>query len=167
MSLTMSNVAVSAFVRGLNVLSSLLKKAEAFGTDPDSLLTARLIDDMLPLTAQVQRASDTVKFAMQRLSGGTGPVFADDETTFAQLQDRIAQTLAYVHSVDASLLDASNDREIKLAWTESGPVFTGESYLLAFALPNFYFHVVTAYGILRHKGVPVGKLDYLGELGQQ
>ncbi|ALK98643.1 hypothetical protein AB595_09805 [Massilia sp. WF1] len=169
MSLTMSTLSVPAFVRGLSILSTLLKKGEEHaaqaGAAPDAMLGARLADDMLPLGAQVQRASDTAKFAVQRIGGGEAPKFADEETTFAQLQERIANTIAYLHSVDAAQLDAGADREVSLKFGSFGADFTGESYLLTFALPNFYFHVTTAYDILRNQGVKIGKLDYLGAFG--
>jgi uncharacterized protein len=168
MSIPMSRLTVPVFVRGLTVLSTLLEKAEAHaaqaGIAPETLLGARLAPDMLPLAAQVQRASDTSKFAVQRIGGGAAPTFADDESTFAQLQARIAATLAYLQGVDPAQLDAGTGREIRLNWSETGPVFSGESYLLTFALPNFYFHVTTAHDILRNQGVQVGKRDYLGPL---
>jgi uncharacterized protein len=171
MSLPMSRLTVPVFVRGLKILSTLLDKAEEHaaqaGVVPETLVGARLADDMLPLAGQVQRASDTAKFAAQRIGGGEAPSFADDEATFQQLQERIAKTVAYLESVDAARLDAGAQREVKLGWMPEGTVFTGESYLLTFALPNFYFHVVTAYDILRHKGVKIGKLDYLGPFGPQ
>jgi hypothetical protein len=171
MSLTLSKVSVPVFVRGLSVLSELLKKGEAHaaqaGDSPETLLNARLADDMLPLSAQVQRASDASKFTLQRLSGVEGPKFPDDETTFAQLQERIANTIAWLQSVDAALLDASNGRDVTVTWGSTSASFTGESYLLTFALPNFYFHIVTAYDILRNQGVKIGKLDYLGAFGAQ
>jgi hypothetical protein len=166
MSLTMSKASVPAFVRGLTVLSHLLKKGEEHaaqaGMAPDALLGARLAEDMLPLSAQVQRASDASKFTVQRLSGGEAPKFEDNETTFAELQERIAKTIAYLESVDTAQVDAGTDREVSLKFGSFGASFSGESYLLTFALPNFYFHLVTAYDILRHQGVKVGKLDYLG-----
>lgn len=167
MALTLSTVSVPAFVRGLKILSTLLARGEEYaeqsGLVPDVLLGARLADDMLPLTAQVQRASDTAKFAAQRISGGEAPKFPDDETSFQQLQERIANTIAYLESVDPAQLDAGAGREVKLNWGAGREAtFDAESYLLSFALPNFYFHVVTAYDILRHRGVQVGKLDYLG-----
>jgi hypothetical protein len=171
MSLTMSKASVPAFVRGLTILSTLLKKGEEHaaqaGTEPEALLGARLAEDMLPLTAQVQRASDTAKFAAQRIGGSEAPKFADDETSFAQLQERIASTIAYLQSVDAAQLDAGAEREVTLKFGSFGANFTGESYLLSFALPNFYFHVVTAYDILRNQGVKIGKLDYLGAFNPQ
>jgi hypothetical protein len=170
MSMTMSQLSIPAFVRGLKILSTLLSQGEqhasAAGLDPAAFLGARLSEDMLPLAAQVQRASDTSKFAAQRISAGDAPKFADDETTFAQLQERIASTIAYLESVDSAALDAGQDREITLNWGAAGGTFTGQSYLTMFALPNFYFHIVTAYGILRQQGVKIGKLDYLGPFGQ-
>jgi hypothetical protein len=154
------------FVRGLNVLADLLKKAEAHveqqGAVPDAILSARLADDMLPLSAQVQRASDTSKLSVERLSGVAAPKFEDNETSFDQLQQRIANTIAYLNTVDAAQFDGSGERVIKLNWGKFQPEFTGEDYLLTFALPNFYFHIATAHGILRNQGVPVGKLDYIG-----
>jgi hypothetical protein len=166
MSLNLSQLTVPVFVRGLTVLSTLLKKAEEHvlqaGVAPETLIGARLASDMLPLSGQVQRASDTSKFAVQRLSGGTAPKFADDETTFAQLQERIAKTIAYLESVDASLIDAGSTRDVAVQWGPTTTSFTAPSYVLTMALPNFYFHVATAHGILRSQGVQIGKLDYLG-----
>nr|WP_296950450.1 DUF1993 domain-containing protein [uncultured Massilia sp.] len=162
----MSQASVPAFVRGLNVLSALLKKGEEHaaqaGMVPEALLGARLAEDMLPLSAQVQRASDTSKFAAQRLSGVDAPKFADDETSFDQLQERIAKTIAYLESVDTASLDAGEEREVVLTFGAAGAAFTGASYLTTFALPNFYFHIAIAHGILRNQGVRIGKLDYLG-----
>lgn len=166
MSLPISQLTVPVFVRALTILSTLLKKGEAHaaeqGIAPEALLGARLAPDMLPLAAQVQRASDTSKFAIQRIGGGDAPRFADDETTFAQLQERIANTVAYIKSVDAGQLDAGGTRALALKFGAASGDFTGASYLLTVALPNFYFHVVTAYDILRSQGVQVGKLDFLG-----
>lgn len=166
MSLSMHQASVPVFVRGLNVLADLLKKAEAHveqhGAVPDALISARLADDMLPLSAQVQRASDTSKMSVERLSGVPAPKFADDETSFDQLQERIANTIAYLNSVGAAQFEGSEARAIKLNFGSFSPEFKGDEYLLTFALPNFYFHLVTAHDILRNQGVPVGKLDYLG-----
>jgi hypothetical protein len=162
----MSQISVPQFVRGLTNLSALLEKAEAYavqtGMTPEAMLGAQLAPDMLPLTGQVQRASDTAKFAVQRISGEPGPSFADDETTFAQLQARIANTIAYIENADVGKLDDGIDREIKINWTSPPTTFSGMSYLLNFALPNFYFHIATAHGILRNQGVGNGKRDYLG-----
>jgi len=166
MSLSMYQVSVPVFVRALNVLADLLKKAEAHaeqhGLVKDALVGARLADDMMPLAAQVQRASDTSKLSVERLSGVAAPKFEDNETSFGQLQQRIANTLAYLNSVPASAFDNSEAREVKLNFGSFQPSFQGDSYLLTFALPNFFFHIVTAHDILRNQGVPIGKIDYLG-----
>ena len=166
MSLSMHQVSVPVFVRGLNVLSDLLKKAEAHveqhGSVPDAMISARLADDMLPLSAQVQRVSDTSKMSVERLSGVPAPKFEDNETSFDQLQERIANTIAYLNSVTADQFAGSEARVIKLNFGSFQPEFKGDEYLLTFALPNFYFHLVTAHDILRNQGVAVGKRDYLG-----
>lgn len=167
MSVSIQHVAVTSITRGLKTLSSLLEKAEAHaaasGADPDGYVTARLFEDMLPLSGQIQRASDTAKGAIARLAAVEAPAMADDETTFAQLRDRVAHTLAYVESVPASAFAGAESREITVP---AGPSitlgFTGLDYLLEFVIPNFQFHVVTAYDILRHNGVPLGKRDFLG-----
>jgi hypothetical protein len=166
MSLSMHGVTVPVFVRGLNVLADLLKKAEAYaeqhGSVPDAIISARLADDMLPLSAQVQRASDTSKLSVERLSGVPAPKFEDNETSFDQLQERIANTIAYLNSVGAARFDGGEARTITLNFGSFQPAFKGDDYLLTFALPNFYFHIATAHAILRNQGVPIGKLDYLG-----
>jgi hypothetical protein len=162
----MHQVSVPMFVRGLNVLADLLRKAEAHveqhGSVPDAMISARLADDMLPLSAQVQRASDTSKMSVERLTGVVAPKFEDNETSFDQLQERIANTLAYLNSVAEDAFAGSELRAIKLNFGSFQPEFKGDEYLLTFALPNFFFHIVTAHDILRNQGVPVGKRDYLG-----
>ncbi|WP_088157020.1 DUF1993 domain-containing protein [Achromobacter xylosoxidans] len=171
MSLSMYQASVPAFVRGLNVLAALLQKgadhAAAAGMDPAELINARLAPDMYPLSGQIQRASDASKFAVQRLSRVEAPKFPDEETTFDQLQQRIAATLAYLQDVPADRLDGAEGRKVSLAFGDFKQEFRGDDYLLTFALPNFYFHVTTAYAILRHAGVKVGKLDFLGPYSQQ
>ncbi|MGR4864365.1 DUF1993 domain-containing protein [Caulobacter sp. LARHSG274] len=168
MSLTMHRATVPVLARALKVLATLLEKGEAHakaqGLDPAALVGARLAEDMLPLSGQVQRASDSAKGAVARLTGVTAPAMPDEETTFAELQKRIADTLAFVESADPQAFEGSEDRTVELP-TPSGPLpFTGEDYLLGFVLPNVFFHVTTAYDILRHKGVQIGKLDYLGQI---
>jgi hypothetical protein len=162
----MYQVSVPAFLRGLKVLSDLLKKAEQHaeqhGSVPDAMISARLADDMLPLSAQVQRASDTSKLSVERLSRVPAPKFEDNETSFDQLQERIANTIAYIESVADTEFAGSEVRTIKLNFGSFQPEFSGADYLLTFALPNFYFHIVTAHDILRNQGVTVGKRDYLG-----
>ncbi|MBV6321723.1 DUF1993 family protein [Duganella violaceipulchra] len=166
MSLSMHQVSVPVFVRGLKVLSDLLGKAEAYveqhGSVPDAMISARLADDMLPLSAQVQRASDTSKLSVERLSGVAAPKIEDNETSFAQLQQRITDTITYLNSVAESDFAGSEARAIKLNFGAFQPEFKGDDYLLTFALPNFFFHIATAHDILRNQGVPVGKRDYLG-----
>ena len=166
MPLSMHRASVPVFVRALKVLATLLEKGEAHakaqGLDPDVLVATRLADDMLPLSGQVQRASDASKGAVSRLTGVAAPAMADEETNFAQLQKRVADTLAYIQSVDPAAFEGSEDRAVELKTAGGAMTFTGEEYLLGFALPNFFFHVVTAYDVLRHKGVQIGKLDYMG-----
>jgi len=124
---------------------------------------ARLAPDMLTLAGQIQRASDSAKGAAARLAGIENPSFADDETTFADLQERIVKTRRFLEGVSAEQIDGSAARSIELN-LGTKVTFRGDDYLLNFALPNFYFHVTTAYDILRHSGVPVGKMDYLGKV---
>jgi hypothetical protein len=166
MPLSMHRASVPVFARALKVLATLLEKGEAHakaqGLDPNDLVSARLTDDMLPLSGQVQRASDASKGAVARLTGVEAPAMPDEETTFADLQKRVADTLAYIESVDPKAFEGSEDRTIELKFPAGTLTFVGEDYLLGFALPNFFFHVVTAYDVLRHKGVQIGKLDYIG-----
>jgi hypothetical protein len=166
MPVSMHRASVPVFVRALKVLATLLEKGEAHakaqGWNPDDLVADRLAEDMLPLSGQIQRASDAAKGAVARLTGVDAPAMADEEATFAQLQKRVADTLAYIQSVDPQAFEGSEDRTVELKLPGGTLTFTGEDYLFGFALPNFFFHVVTAYDILRHKGVSIGKLDYLG-----
>ncbi|MES2723343.1 MAG: DUF1993 domain-containing protein [Pseudomonadota bacterium] len=166
MSISLHQASIPLFVRGLKNLASLLEKGAAHaaetGIEPSELIEARLAPDMLALAAQVQRTSDTAKLSGERLSGIEAPKMPDDETTFPQLQERIAKTIAYLESLPAADVDAGEERTITLNFGPIKPSFSGADYLFSFALPNFYFHVVTAHDILRHKGVPIGKRDYLG-----
>ncbi|CAB3638318.1 DUF1993 domain-containing protein [Achromobacter pestifer] len=166
MSLSIYQASVPLFVRGMTVLADLLEKAaahaDAEGLDPAALVNARLAPDMYPLSGQIQRASDAAKFAVQRLSQGQAPKFPDEETTFAQLQQRIADTIAYLQSVTPDQVDGAESRKVVVNFGDFKPEFQGDDYLLTFALPNFYFHVTAAYAILRNAGVKIGKLDFLG-----
>lgn len=166
MSLSMYELTVPVFVRGLENLSTVLKKGEAFakanGISEADFVTARLAEDMFPLTRQVQIASDAAKGAGARLSGAEVPSFADTETTFAELQERIAKTIGFLKSVDAQGFEGSEAKSVELKVGPNQYKFMGKDFLLGFAYPNFYFHITTAYGILRHKGVDLGKMDYLG-----
>lgn len=166
MALTMYDLSVPVFTRGLGQLAHLLDKglahAQAANIDPATLVEARLAPDMFPLARQVQSASDASKLAVARIAGITAPAFADTETTFEELQARIARTLDFFKTVDRSQLDGAEGRPVVVKARGNEMHFTAERYLLQFALPNFFFHLTTAYGVLRHSGVPVGKLDYLG-----
>lgn len=166
MPLSLYDVTVPAFLRAFANLSDHLEKARAFADaqsiDHDSLISARLYPDMLPLSGQVQRASDTAKFVPVRLGGPQAPAMPDTEKTFEELQARIAATVGYLKSVPTDAFDAQEDREVVLKFRDRSVTFTGRSYVLVFALPNFYFHATTAYDILRHKGVVLGKADFIG-----
>ncbi|WP_404337589.1 DUF1993 family protein [Sphingomonas sp. MMS12-HWE2-04] len=160
------DLSVPALLRGFTAMSGFLDKArdwaDANGVAHSQLLEARLFDDMAPLTGQVQRASDAAKFAAARLGGVEAPSMADSETSFAELQDRIARTVAFLKTVPRAAIDGREDADIEVKTPSRSLHFKGLPYLTGFALPNFYFHVTTAYAILRHKGVPIGKMDYLG-----
>ena len=164
MPLSLHQASVPVLAHGLQQLSHLLERAQAHaaaqGLDPATLIGARLAPDMYPLSAQVQRASDTAKLSVQRLSDVPAPRMEDNETTLAELQARIAATQAYLASVPATAFET--DREIVLKFGPLQSRFDSAQYLTQFALPNFFFHITTAYDILRHKGVPIGKRDYLG-----
>jgi hypothetical protein len=166
MPLSMSQASVPVCVRVLNNLSAILDKAaadaEARKIDPQVFLTARLAPDMYPLTRQVQTVSDMAKGGVARLAGIDPPSFPDTETTFPQLKERIAKTLAFVQGVAADKIDGSEDRKIVLNFPGGQFTFAGQDYLLNFILPNLFFHASAAYAILRHNGVPIGKRDFLG-----
>lgn len=167
--MSMSTAAIPTFEIGLNALSSLLDKAEAYAQakkiDPTVLLTARLYPDMFAFTRQVQIVTDQAKGGAARLAGMDPPKFEDNETTIADLKARVAKTLDFVKSVDAKAIDGSGEREITFPMgpTNKGNM-KGADYLNHFVLPNFYFHLTTAYDILRHNGVELGKRDYLGAI---
>ncbi|WP_369931058.1 DUF1993 family protein [Xanthomonas sp. NCPPB 2632] len=165
MSISLYDATVPVFARGLRVLSDLLAKAEAHPTDASALLEGRLAPDMLTLTGQIQRASDTAKFAVARLSEAQAPSFEDNEASVADLRKRLDATAAWIGSVDRDAIEAGSSRTIARTFRDTEYTFTGQSYVLTFALPNFFFHVTTAYDILRHQGLPIGKLDYLGIAG--
>lgn len=160
------DLTVPVFLRGFKAMAAFLEKARAHadarGIAHEELLTARLYEDMAPLTAQIQRASDAAKFAAARLAGIEPPAMPDTEASFDELQARIAATMAFLESVPREAVDGREEADVELKTPSRSFHFKGRGYLLGFALPNFYFHVTTAYGILRHKGVPLGKMDYLG-----
>ena len=166
MPIAMSSASVPVFVRMLESLGAWLDKAEAHAQarkfDADVLLGARLAPDMLPFVTQVQIACDSAKFAVARLAGVEAPKFADDERTLAELKERVRRTVAYVQSVPAAQIDGSEERDITVPRRAGAMVLKGEAYLKHNALPNFFFHATTAYALLRHNGVDLGKGDYLG-----
>ena len=151
----------------LRNLSAIIDKAEAHCAakkiEPTALTTARLFPDMFPFTRQVQIACDSAKGAVARLAGVEIPKHEDTEQTFAELKARIAKTIDFVESVSAAKVDGSDDKEIVLQMRSGERRFKGMQYLLGHAYPNFYFHVTTAYNILRHNGVEVGKADFIGK----
>ncbi|PPE72140.1 DUF1993 domain-containing protein [Solimonas fluminis] len=166
MSLTMYSASVPAFVRLLASLRGILEKAaahaEARKLDPAALTGFRLYPDMFPLTRQVQIATDMVKGAAARLAGVDVPRYEDTETTFAELIARIDRTLAFLREFRPEQIDGSEDRPIQLKSPRGEMNFSGRDYLQFFVLPNAYFHATTAYNILRHNGVELGKQDFLG-----
>lgn len=165
---SMYSFSVPVFQRGLQNLSTYLDKIEAYaaekGVEPNELVAARLFDDMLPLSGQYQRASDTAKFTISRLAGIDAPSFEDKETTVAELRERLKKTQDFLATVTPEALEGSDNRDVTISPGGNKIVLKGEDYLTKFALPNFFFHVTTAHDILRNRGLPVGKLTYLGPL---
>ncbi len=166
MSLSMYQASIPVFVRALGNLSHLLDKgaahAEARKIDPSVLIGARLAPDMFPLSRQVQIATDSVKGCAARLAGIDIPSYADTESTFPELQARIAKTVAFLDGIAAERIDGSETRAVALKIRGRDTSFQGRDYLLTYVYPTFFFHVTTAYAILRHNGVEIGKMDYLG-----
>jgi uncharacterized protein len=167
--MSMSNAVIPVFEIGLKALSALLDKAEVYaeGTriDPTVLLGARLFPDMFAFSRQVQSACDQAKNGGARLAGIDPPRYEDNETTIADLKTRIAKTIAFIKTLDTQRIDTAAEREITfpLGPNKMGRM-KGVDYLNHFALPNFFFHLSTAYGILRHCGMEIGKLDFLGPI---
>ena len=166
MQISMFQASAPRFAHMLGNLSAILGKAEAHceakKIDPLVLTASRLYPNMLPFTRQVAIACDTAKGAIARLSGVDNPKHEDVERTFAELRARIAKTRDFIASVKPAQIDGSEDKSVVLKLGGRDVTFTGLDYLTLYALPNFYFHVTTAYAILRHNGVELGKSDYLG-----
>ncbi|MBG3978840.1 DUF1993 family protein [Pseudomonas aeruginosa] len=166
MSLSIYQASIPTFLRTLGNLSAILKKAavhaEAKNIDPRIFIDARLAPDMFPLARQVQIASDAAKGAGARLAGLEVPSYADTETTFDELQARIARTVEFLEGIREEQLDGAEERNVTLKVRGQEISFNGRDFLFGFALPNFFFHVTTAYAILRHNGVELGKMDFLG-----
>ena len=166
MTITMHSASVPIFNRQLGALLAWMDKAEAHAAarkfDTNNYLQLRLAPDMLPFVSQIRIASDTVKGAVARLAGQEIPKFEDNETTMADLRERVRKTLDYVNSVPASAIDGSEGREIVIPMrTRDALQCSGEVYLKHWVLPNFFFHVGMAYALLRHAGVELGKSDFL------
>jgi hypothetical protein len=166
MTISMYQASVPRLVNALGNLSNILDKAQAHADakklDPAVLPGLRLFPDMLPLKSQVQIASDTAKGVVARLAGVEIPAYEDTETTLAELKARIAKTIAFVQTFTPAQIDGTEDKEIVTRRGEKETRYTGMQFLLGHAIPNIYFHVTTAYNILRHNGVEIGKRDYLG-----
>lgn len=163
--LSMFDVSISPLIRNLKNLSHILHKGEEYADakkiEHAVILNARLFADMYPLTRQVQIATDMSKGAAARLAGVEIPKYEDSETTFAQLQARISKTLAFIESIKSEQLTDAEARDITVTVRKVDLKFTGQDYLLKWVMPNVHFHVVTAYNILRHNGVELGKQDFL------
>ena len=167
MGISLYDLTIPVCIRSLTNLSAILAKGEAWaaekGVDPADLLATRLIEDMQPVPYQVQRACDSAKSIPVRIGGVENKVFPDEEQSFADLQARIAGVIAFLRHVPRTAIEGQEKKAVTLDLPDGRSIpFTGQSIALNFALPNFFFHVTMAYALLRHRGVPVGKLDYLG-----
>ena len=166
MTISMYQASAPRFVNTLNNLSAILDTAQAHADakkiDVLALTSFRLYPDMLPMTRQVQIACDSAKSAMARLAGVEIPKHEDTEQTIAELKARIAKTVAFVQTFKPAQIDGSEDRDVVLKRGGKDVTYKGMPFLLGYAYPNFYFHVVTAYNMLRHNGIEIGKNDFLG-----
>jgi hypothetical protein len=169
MTISMYQASVPVFIRMLGNLKAIVEKASAHAQekkiDEAAFLNARLFPDMLAFTRQVQIASDFARGTAARLAGGEPPSYEDKEQTFAELAARIDRTVAFLRTLSAAQIDGSEGREIVRPIRGEPQKFTGQDYLLQYALPNFYFHTTTAYAILRHNGIVIGKGDFIGRFG--
>lgn len=167
MTISMYQASVPVFIRMLNNLKSILAKgaahAEAKKFDAAVLVNGRLAPDMFALARQVQIATDIIKGCPPRLAGVEVPKYEDNETTMSELIARIDKTVAFLKTFKPEQIDGSEEKAIVLKSPRGEMNFTGQNYLLHFVLPNLYFHITTAYNILRHNGVEIGKMDYLGQ----
>ena len=166
MTISMYQASVPAFIRALNNLASILEKgaahAQAHKIDEAVLLGSRLFPDMFPLARQVQIASDTAKSGAGRLAGAEFPAYEDKEATFQELLQRIRNTVTYLQTLTPAQIDGSEDKTVSWQTRTSTKSMQGLPYLMNHLLPNIHFHVTTAYAILRHNGVEIGKKDFLG-----
>jgi hypothetical protein len=162
----MSQASLPVFEIGLNAITAVLDKAAAHAAakkvDMAVILGWRLAPDMFPLTRQVQIICDQAKNGSARLAGIDPPKFEDTETTLEQIKERIAKTIAFLKTLDKAAIDASSEREITFPLGANKGQMKGADYLNHFVLPNFYFHLTTAYGLIRSCGVEIGKRDFIG-----
>jgi hypothetical protein len=162
----MYSLSAPVFVRVLGNLEGILDKgaawAEARRVDPSVLINARLFPDMFPLTSQIRIAGDFAKGAVARLTGQEPPKYEDNETTFGELKARLARTVAYVETFRPEQFEGAETRTVTMRMRGEDKRFDGLTYLANIVLPNFYFHATTAYDILRHNGVELGKRDFIG-----
>jgi uncharacterized protein len=167
MTISMYQAAIPPMVRALNNLAAILEKGEASAIarkiDPSVLIASRLYPDMLPLVKQVQIASDIARRGAARLAGVEAPSMEDSETSFPELIARLKTTVAYLETLTPAQIDGTESKAIVLPMGKITMNFEGLPYLVGFVLPNVYFHITTAYNILRHNGVEVGKQDFLGQ----
>lgn len=166
MKISMYSMSVETFLPMLATLSSIMNKGLKHAVEkkfePSVLVNARLAPDMLPLSRQIQIACDMAKNGSSRLAGQEAPRFEDNETMMEELLARIARTIEHLKSIPASAIDGSEDRDIKIPMRDRTLEMKGLPFLKTWALPNFYFHVVMTYAILRHNGIEIGKRDFLG-----
>jgi uncharacterized protein len=167
MTISMYQASVPVIIRSLTNLAAILEKAaahaEAKKIDQSVLLNSRLFPDMLPLIKQIHIATDITRRGVARLAEVDPPAFEDNETTFAELVDRIHQNITYLNTLTSAQIDGSEEKTITLTVGKQTMTFQGLPYLTGFILPNLYFHTTTTYNILRHNGLELGKIDFLGK----
>ncbi len=168
MAISMYQVSVPVFIRYLNNLTHILNKGEAFAEArkiaPEVLFNCRLVPDMFPLTKQIHIATDVAQRCIARLTDGELVSMEDNEKTFSEFYERIDKTISYLESIEPGQVDGTEEKPISMEIRGHTLNFEGMNFLLYFSLPNVYFHVTTAYDILRHNGVELGKMDFLGDL---
>lgn len=166
MSFSVYDVSVPVLIRGFDILSNYVDRAEAHsgevGIAPAVLLGARLFPDMQPFLGQIQRASDNAKNGVSRLAGIEPPRFADNESSFVELRERIEKTVGFLRSIKPEALVGGEERMLEFKFRSLSGTLDGRTYLLSVLIPNFFFHIATAHDILRHNGVKIGKKDFIG-----
>ena len=161
MALSLYDASIPVYLQMLRNLSAIMDKAEAQGGDLAAYMEARLAPDMHPFSRQIQMVSDAAKGGAARLAGVAPPSMPDTETTWAELKERLAKTIDFVSSIKPEQVNGDENRTVELPLPGRTMTFTAKDFLFNFGLPNFFFHVTTAYGLLRKQGVPLGKMDFL------